>query len=102
MSGIRIGSSTLSSISEALLVARSNDIIWLDSGIYSAPLLLASAAGTILNGSGSHEETILQNTPILQRSGQGKFLPQTSIRNLTFQYTNQSGYIFAPSIGSAL
>ncbi|MEB3195062.1 MAG: Calx-beta domain-containing protein, partial [Cyanobacteriota bacterium] len=40
------------------------------------------------------------NTPILERSGQGKISPNFTIEDLTFDYSGQSGYLFAPSIGS--
>ncbi|MFM7235608.1 MAG: Calx-beta domain-containing protein, partial [Cyanobium sp.] len=100
MTGIRIGGAFYASISEALRAVKSGETILLDPGTFSAPALLTFAQGTTLKGSGSRNKTILLNTPILERSGQGKFAPNATIQDLAFEYRNQSGYLFSPSVGS--
>jgi hypothetical protein len=100
MTGIRIGATTFSSITEALRTARPGDLILVDPGTYSAPLLIASAERTTLKGAGPSNQTTLLNTPILEGSGQGKLAINFTIQDLAFEYRNQSGYLFSPSIGS--
>jgi hypothetical protein len=102
MTGIRIATVNYASITEALRAAKAGDVILLDPGTFSAPLLLTPAQGPTLKGSGSSNQTILLNTPILERSGQGKFAPGFTIQDLAFEYRGQTqnGYLFAPSIGS--
>jgi hypothetical protein len=100
MAGIRIGISDFPSITEALLAATLGDLILIDPGKYTAPLLIAASQWTTLKGLGANGQVILLNTPILERSGQGKLALGFTIQDLTFEYTNQSGYLFSPSIGS--
>jgi hypothetical protein len=100
MAGIRIGISDFPSITEALLAATLGDLILIDPGKYTAPLLIAASQWTTLKGLGANGQVILLNTPILERSGQGTLALGFTIQDLTFEYTNQSGYLFSPSIGS--
>lgn len=100
MTGIKIGTAVFSSITEALRAARPGDLVLVDPGTFAAPLVLASAQSTTLRGAGSNNQTIFLNTPILERSGQGKIALGFTIQDLVFEYRNESGYLFSPSIGS--
>ena len=100
MASVKINDILYPSIYDALRAAITDCFVLLDDGSFSAPILLPAAARVTLSGTGPINGSTLLNTPILQRSGQGRIPEGFTIKDVRFEYLNQSGYIFSPSIGS--
>jgi hypothetical protein len=96
----------VATLGEALLAAGNGSIIQLSGGEFlHSPALLTGAKRVDLQIRGNRlgGASILPDLRIYARNKDGATPNRTSIRDITFRYTNSgSGYILSPSIGSIL